>query len=903
MTTAYALYVDPNSNGQSALRTDLRTMDWLVDAIKQKQQPKAGYTALFNILLTPDKQTVTEDKLDLTKITAAYTPKVDFIARRFRVYNLDFDLVKKGIHRAMDNLNSNLSHYLLYHEKDTQRRNKTISTYLVLLPTDKALSEKEFKTAVHTYLDQNLLENTGFDVIIDRKTIFNEGLTQIPLDRANEYMIGNPKEDDQYINANMFSDEQKSQKSKGKKNNSNGIKLNPQRVEQAVTSFIKKPTTTDMMNNSNERYQFLCSLAVAMSGSKQSYPDDFDKTLLQRLSSPEHPLAELLKQYSKAKTVMADQPELVSSLDTLENYLTIYQTIPNDGRTINMASNLRALLSSQLKNQQDNNDVELSDAANLIAGIYTPYLLNTPGGTDRDRLVIFDPVKGYWTHDDDTFYSLLTVVRPYSSMHDFETMMHTFAAMARNNNRIIKPYNKSQHLLFLDGVLDTYNNKWYELHSDYVEKLHMTERCQINIPFKEVFEQHILQKQPFPAPVMKGMLQAGGDWTPEMFINAYGNNEPTKIQYFLFGLSLGLFSGHNFGVHFDIQGSSGWGKSTLAEIYAGLFNNRIMRIPFQNLNGQFAFTSYKSNNSLIWIDECNIGSDPLNDEFGTPVYDNLANNQARFQVKNNGDYILADPPQVFVDGTQLLPSKEINTGPGRRTLVYELPAPSSDQPASEIEKLHKQAFAISIPELLHNTRVLQWLVFQMIHAYKTLLPLKDDQRNQLKDLKISLAGDNSFADLLPAFARKWRKDMANSQNDLNEWFQDNFQPFLMTRKEIGNNTKNYTLMHDTLAYQLYHDNYQTVHVTDDPQSRYCISKKTFEPQFDGLLDTYGWRKVEAGGKDGRKQIGSKSNINFKWTDYAAAFRMPKDLVDDSKLKFPFHQKTRHWYYLVQRSDA
>ena len=117
MTTAYALYVDPNSNGQSAIRTDHRTMDWLVDAIKQKQQPKAGYTALFNILLTPDKQTVTEDKLDLTKITAAYTPKVDFIARRFRVYNLDFDLVKKGIHRAMDNLNSNLSHYLLYHEK------------------------------------------------------------------------------------------------------------------------------------------------------------------------------------------------------------------------------------------------------------------------------------------------------------------------------------------------------------------------------------------------------------------------------------------------------------------------------------------------------------------------------------------------------------------------------------------------------------------------------------------------------------------------------------------------------------------------------------------------------------------------------------------------------------------
>src|SRR5699024_5690880 len=108
-------------------------------------------------------------------------------------------------------------------------------------------------------------------------------------------------------------------------------------------------------------------------------------------------------------------------------------------------------------------------------------------------------------------------------------------------------------------------------------------------------------------------LVAGGDWTPSKFLGAYADNDSEKKSLLYFVLALGLFAGHNFGLHVNIEGASGWGKSTLARIFVSLFDGRVQRIPYASLNEKFPFTSYDLNTSVIWVSENNVGSEPLNE--------------------------------------------------------------------------------------------------------------------------------------------------------------------------------------------------------------------------------------------------------------------------------------------------
>lgn len=519
-----------------------------------------------------------------------------------------------------------------------------------------------------------------------------------------------------------------------------------------------------------------------------------------------------------------------------------------------------------------NSDYDLSEACDFIELNYPPYLLDQHG-SDLDNVVIFNPTTGVWTHQTDILYSLLIAIRPYSTKQQFETFMMTFAAKARNSNRVIKPYSGSRYILFDNCVLDVVTMKQYEIMDPIVRDLHFTERCHINLTY--------VADPPLPILHHKRQFD-NGDWNPHDFLTAYANNKEDTYTYLLFGFSLGLFGGHNSGVHFDIQGGSRWGKTTLSEIFKALYDNRVVTIPFSSLNEQFPFTSYPDDTAVIWINECNKGVDPLDDKYGTSMYDALADSQVRFQVKNRGDLVLSNPPQMYIDGTQFVKANELDTGPAGRTLAFKLPEMTT--------ALRNQAYSSSINECLRDKKVLQWIVYQALIAYKKLIPAA-----RMDNLRLNLANQTDL-NLFPKVTQDWRKEFVVGGSEIDDWFNDSIVPFL------SRDAAKPTYMHSKILYELYLSAYKSAN-PNDPYGNHATKmvdvmnrlKTIWKSENDKYIVDTNIGTFEKDRSKPRKSISNPDCMNFDWQRFDQENSRPLKLKSDTYDKLEiFDKKITDW---------
>lgn len=643
---------------------------------------------------------------------------------------------------------------------------------------------------------------------------------------------------------------------------------NDSQLTAAVNAFIENPKTKKLLSDYNEFWHFAESLAEARLKSLVS--QEFVDTILQKVaygntdwekSNPEV----YETQYEKLKS-NPDKRTLVKSLNSyLPITAQVQQTNPN---IINLSQLLLKLLPS---NFEGDTEIEVRDAADIISQ-YFEFSLLPNIEADADAIAIFDPLKGVWTHDTNNLIAMLSIVKPAITKQQIQTAFTYWAAQANTNNKFIKPYSGSQYLVFKNVVLDIITMKKYPLSADFVAQQYFTNRHIINIDYDpnvklQVFEHDGLE---------------GSDWDIVNFLKAYADNDPEIYQYFLFGLSLGLFAGHNSGVHFDISGPSGFGKSTLVNIFRGLYQSRrIADIKFSNLNKDFPMNNYDYATSIIWISEANANTSGLDEDNGTPFYDSLADLTARLPVKHQGDVIVDNPPQVYVDGTQLVQSTDLNSGPARRTLPFVLPL--------DPDRLRKQFYSNNIAERLQDPENLKYLVNLLIEAFKAVVPL-DRQAN----FKMNL-GVPEDLELIPAKVRAWREEALLGSDDTTAWFEELILPALIVNNEVA-------WIHDTIFYELYRSWYIGEN-PNDPNGRYAKRQPRLINELRTLFQKHNIYCIKAVEKDGnrtraRKMISGPDALAINWSEYNKVGNRPESLTNTSGMPNFFGKRKTDVYRLV-----
>lgn len=779
--------------------------------------------------------------------------------------------------------------YLMFPVPSNKTNQDTIE-FLLTIPTNKLITKPQHDWYIDnillTQLEPALTEKLShlfinptsqFNKPIKVKPISNPNLILDQTSRKKYYLI-----DKKILEKQGLLPHQESTKKSKKKTDHPVVQYSTNKLEQRLSDFIKEARTKEILKDQTQLHTML--LALASDRWRENYPKNFYREVIDDLStlkvlSRNQLMLKYLSCYAELKNNSQDR----LSSKTFGEYLQIYKNEADP--KINTLAKL--MVSEFDSNFTPSSDLDLNVAIEKIAESFPPALLDQPG-KDKDNVVIFDPLSGIWRHDEDEFYALLTAVRSSSKAIDLDTMLRTLGAQARNRNAFIKPYNRSGHYVFLNCVLERRTKKTYALNDNYVRDLHFTERSRLHINYDPTVT---------TPPKIKNDLVFGGDWDPESFISAYAGNDPEKTKFLYFLLSLGLFGGHNTRINVSFQGGSGWGKTTLLEIFRALYNNHVFNAPLPQINDQFGLTSYQPMNSVVWFNECNTGIDPLNDSYGINRYDGFSDNQLTMQIKHNPDYVLSNPPQTYVDGTAFLPVKELSTGPGRRTLVYKFPSSSDNLTKDDIQKLRNQSYAAHINDNLHNPKVLQYLVNKMMNAYDTQMNVND---NRLDDLEINIAGPKSDLQYFPKVEKQWRKEMISAQDDLGTWFKDDFEPFLQNT----NNPDSATLMHDNLAYLFYQKSYQVRNEATDRYMNHIIGLARFTRQFHVLLENNGWDtpiKRDNANNPQRRVISNLNRINFNFEKFKREGNSYPDSLNLKKhkeLPYPFGKRVRNWYPIV-----
>lgn len=486
----------------------------------------------------------------------------------------------------------------------------------------------------------------------------------------------------------------------------------------------------------------------------------------------------------------------------------------------------------------------------------------------KQRIVVYNPTKGLWENDFRALRHIADVLKGGVSESTFQSMLANIEGAAHSANIELKPYNGSRYLLFLNGVLDVTTDDFHPLGTDFIRDLQFTNKHRISINYKKTNQDVII----------KDGATFGGDWSIKKFLTAYAGNQDEPYDMLMFGLSLGLFPGHNSGVHFDIQGDSGWGKSTLANIFRALFDDRVIQIPFSALNGRFPFNNYSGDTSVIWLSENNVGSDPLNDMYGTIHYDSLADVKARFEVKGLGDTMVENPPQVYVDGTQLVRAENMQTGPARRTLAYVLPKLTQD--------LREQLYGLNIEEYLAREDVLNYIVNDAVASFQKIVPT-----NRQSQFKMNLALSSDM-DILPPIAKEWRRGIVESSSDIDDWVQDFLYPYISSDSWI----------HNKFLYRLYLD----WHVETNPQdkfSRLALPSDKFEKELQTSFQSHNYSVIKLpktkSGRPARKQIADYTGMNWDMVLFTKEHSIPEVFTNNNTSEFKnlWNKQITGWYRL------
>lgn len=518
---------------------------------------------------------------------------------------------------------------------------------------------------------------------------------------------------------------------------------------------------------------------------------------------------------------------------------------------------------------EDPNKITVGDVANVIMEVFDVYYLKPYENNPLDSLVVFNPLTGAFEGGRALWFRLAVSVKVGMSTGSIMSVIENVHALAGIQGRVLEPYHGSRYLLFLNGVLDAETFELIPFTDDKVRDLQFVTRHKIAIDWDEDVQE----------PVVDDGLVAGGDWTPSKFLGAYADNDDEKRSLLYFSLALGLFSGHNFGLHVNIEGASGWGKSTLARIFVNLFDGRVQRIPYASLNEKFPFTSYDLNTSVIWVSENNVGSEPLNDTYGTIHYDSLGDEEARFQVKGKGDMVVQNPPQMYVDGTQTIKATNINTGPARRTLVFSLPRVD--------DALQAQMYAKDIGNYLKRQDVLQYLVREFLIVYRELVP-----RSRFDNLQLNLAKQDTI-DLLPKIASEMRQNIIGNASSIDTWYNDYIDPY----------SNQETIFHDNILYRLYLEWYGQ----SNPQDRFAkgaLSFTEFQHELDFYYEANQTKRDPQGSARAkgskRMRVANISKTNFDWDTYKHDYGLPESLSDTNSdfYKRTWAKQIAGWYKVI-----
>lgn len=887
------LYIK-HQNQQASLISD-STLKWLLKKLQNGNPEKDAYIAnSFLELKTLQKEL--PKKLDLATVNNFQKEK-DNLTIGITIPTVNILESLKALHNELINQDFTLN-YLIYPVNDAINDTNNIKLKF-MVPTDSLITYRQHEflvehallVSLRPILDAALQKYRLIKISQFNDEIIPEKLTSKDFIIVNDKPKNTFKIDHEMLKKeHLLPSQDQPIKSKKEKKNESQLHYSPQKLQRRLDAFIQEPKTKEILQDEKKTSQLM--RALALDNWNHAYPKDFWQEVIEKLVTlkvKSHSALELA--YLKEKAFLTNNPDKRLSAPRFGEYLQIYKNDHAKSQTLS-----QQFISTFDKDFQASSDIDLNLAAQRIAENYPPALLKQ-NGKDKDNVVIFNPLQGMWIHDENEFYALLTAIRPTSHASDLDTLLRTFGAWARNQNRFIEPYNRSQHLLFNNGVYDRRTKTMHDLDEEYVRNLHFTERCHLDINFNPQKTKPTIYKNALA-------LKEEGDWDVATFMSIYANDDPKKLKFLYFLLALGLFGGHNFRVNVSFEGMSRWGKSTLMEIFNGLYDHHVFNKPFKNLNDQFGFTSYAKNTSILWFNECNVGIEPLNDSYGIPRYDNLADNQVSFEIKNDGDYQLINPPQVYIDGTSFIPAKELSTGPAGRTIPFKFPTIDSETTKHDIEKLKEKGYASNINKMLHDEENLQYLVNKMLEAYEDFIT-EPTNKYRLDNLEIQLSGGNSDIKRMPDFIRVWQNEMVSSQGDLGNWFEEEFEPFLNDKSDFSTAT----IMHDDLAYLFYKQSYEIKNEASDPYSNRIIGKERFTRQLHSLYETHNWimkDEREKNGNRARKQVSSLEKIHFDITGYKASYELPPKLdpnKNDGEYPYPFKRRDRNWYRLIKDNTS
>lgn len=569
--------------------------------------------------------------------------------------------------------------------------------------------------------------------------------------------------------------------------------------------------------------------------------------------------------FQEQKDKLLANPTKRAYVKPLGTYLPMVQEVKKQDPSVN---NLAQLLTSLLPaNFQGDPSLEIKEACDIIRQFFEFGLLPDID-SNKEALAIFNPLSGLWVHNEDDLIAMLSVVKPAISQVQVNTALMYWAALANQQNRYLKPYSGSQYLAFKNGVLDITTLELHDLNSDLVKRLELTSR-------------HLLQIDYLPNPPLINYEKDGmngADWNVESFIQAYANNNSELREYLLFGLALGLFPNHTFGVTFDIQGESGSGKSTLSTLFKGFYGpSRVQEIIFGDMNKDFPLNSYNYDTTVIWAKECNVGSNTLSEEYGVNFYDSLSDLTARLPVKHSGDLIISNPPQLFVDGTVFISAEELNSGVSRRTLAYKLPSP--------MDPLRSQYYSMNITERLLAESTLQYLVVEMIKAYKSFVP-----EYRWSNFKMNLLIKEDL-ELLPKEARTWRYEFVSADANIRLFYEEQLREYLLVDDPDA-----------WLSDDFFHRIYLAYYAQKNPQDkngRYARRLQSFTKILHQIFEEDHLYRIEYRDSTmrNRKRLSNFRSWGFNWDEFLELWMMPDRLKNENAPEI-YSKKTTQLYRLV-----
>ena len=207
------------------------------------------------------------------------------------------------------------------------------------------------------------------------------------------------------------------------------------------------------------------------------------------------------------------------------------------------------------------------------------------------------------------------------------------------------------------------------------------------------------------------------------------------------------------------------------------------------------------------------------------------------------------------------------------------------------QQLRNQAYSSSINECLRDKKVLQWIVYQALMAYKKFIPV-----DRMDDLRLNLANQKDL-DLFPEITQNWRKEFVIGGSAIDDWFEDSIVPFL------SRDAANPTYFRDNLLYDMYFDSYKEKH-KNDPFGRRAPSpddvmnrlKVIWKSERDKYIINRNVGTLEKDRKYPRKAIASPNKMNFNWKGYDEENSRPVTLRSGTyDQEHTFTKKIQHWF--------